>query len=458
MLDSLRPEFVSCYAGGDEVSPTIDGLAREGLLFEQAIAPSAWTFPIMSSVFSGMLPTKHGAHDEHRVYDAPYPTLAEVLSRAGYDTAAFSDVPYVGPTTRLDRGFRTLSNQRVGQVSLWHKALKAAGRVQRNLTGRYSKLNESRVLFGEALRWLETRRDPERPFFLYVHSDETHMPLLPPARYRRRLAGLSARRMWEINQDKQLFVSGQVEMTERDFDDLRKLARAELAFVDAWLGTLLEHFKRRGLYDNTLIIVAADHGDNFGEHGLLRHGLCLYDTLLRVPLVIRAPGAALKGRIAPLTRLIDLFPTILRITGVEDEAAGEFQGQDLVAAIERDEFAGYAVAELYRPLQGIWQSRAPRFMDEFRRRYDRVLRSYRTATHKLIWSSKGDHELFDLEADSGERRNLYAQQPELAADLMSRLERWLGSFEHADGSEPFQEDESAMDGSLVERLRDLGYV
>lgn len=247
ILDSVRPEWLSCYGSAAGTSPNIDQVAGEGIVFEKAISPSAWTFPAMASVFTGMLPTKHGGHDEHERLDSPYPTLAEILGRHSYDTAAFSYIPYVGPMTNLDRGFRTMSNLQRGEVSGWSTVFKGIGRLHRAISHHHYKPNNARIAVGEAVRWLGRRRDPGKPFFLYIHFDQTHAPYLPPARYRRRFARLSRRQMRQINQDKHLFVSGAVKMSPRDFELLHALARGVVAFTDAWLGRLLDYMQRKGI-------------------------------------------------------------------------------------------------------------------------------------------------------------------------------------------------------------------
>ena len=462
VLDSARPDWLSCYTAPVKTSPTIDRIAESGIVFETCITPAVWTFPAMASVFTGMLPNKHGGNDQHQRLDSPYPTMAETFDRHGYDTAAFSDVPYVGPLTCLDRGFGTMSNLMHTQVSLRNKVHKGIGRIHRTIARKYQKTNETRVVIGEAVNWMESKRDPKRPFFLYVHSDETHAPFLPPPAYRRRFSNLSSRQMHGINQDKHLLIGGAVHMTDEDFEHLRELAYAEVAFFDAWLKRLLARLERLGELDDTIIVIMADHGDNIGDHGLLRHGLCLYDTLLHVPLIIKPPAKDAKPqRVAPMVQLIDLFPTLLGMADIEEpDVAAEFQGRDLVEAARTGEFSAFAMSELYRhsaETQNVWQARVPDFMPEYRERFDRDLRSYRTNTHKFIWSSNGHHELFDLKADPGETNNLVDAEPALAAKMRQELDDCVGLGASPQTTEGASEDPVA-DEHVLQRLRDLGYI
>lgn len=458
-LDSARPEWLSCLDHAHGVTPNIDRLASDAYLFENCIGPSAWTFPAMSSVFTGMLPTKHGGHDEHLVLDSHYPTIAETLSKHGYDTAAFSDVPYVGPMTRLDRGFRILSNLRGHQVSFRSRLLKGLGRLHRTMTGQYQKTFETHVVMYETADWIDQGWDRSKPFFLYVHSDETHAPFLPPARYRKSIAGMSAGEMHAINQDKQLFVAGERPMSGEELGKLRDLARAETAYVDEWIGWLLDRLTGWRLLDDTIVIIAADHGENFGEHGLLRHGLCLYDTLLRVPLVIRVPGLEQSRSVRSMVQSIDLYPTLMRLAEIDDDQVSrELQGTDLIAQTEKNQFAAKAISELYRPATGLWERKVPHFMPAFRKRFDRVLRAVRTNSHKFIWSSNGEHELYDLQRDPGETHNIARTEPTLAVQLHGELDLWLESFAHAHPQVSSTSSDAESDERVMERLRDLGYV
>jgi arylsulfatase A-like enzyme len=264
--------------------------------------------------------------------------------------------------------------------------------------------------------------------------------------------------MRAINQDKQLYVGGVVEMSEEDFQNLRNLARAEAAFFDEWLGRLLAYLEKRRLLDNTIVVITSDHGDNFGEHGLIRHGLCLYETLLHVPLIIRPPGQKVSVRVPQMVQLIDLLPTLMGLASIaEPQVTREFQGHDLLQAIQTGEFSKYVISELYRPTTGLFEKKVPDFMPEFRAKYDRVLRSYRTEKYKLIWSSNGLHELYDLEKDPGEEHNIHEDEASIASDLHDRLQGWLASFPHAHHESVITE-ESVDDERVLERLRDLGYI
>lgn len=463
VLDSARPEWLSCCACPRETSPNIDQVAAQAMVFETAISPSSWTFPVMASVFTGMLPAKHGGHDQHLFLDSPYRTMAEIFTQHGYDTAAFADIPYVGPLTKLDRGFRTMSNLQAKEVQPFSKLLKATGRLHRVLSRRYCKTGQTPVVLGEAMHWLTRERDPRKPFLLYIHSDETHAPFLPPGRYRKRFTDLSVSQMHATNKDKQKYVAGLETMTNKERQDLWNLALAEVAYFDEWLGRLFDLLRRQGLYDDTVIVITADHGENMSEHGLLRHAMCLYDTLLHVPLIVKPPGkGGPQKRVPEMVQLIDLLPTLMRMADIkEPEAEAEFQGRDLLARVAQQDFPSFVVSELYPPANAaMWEKKVPHFATKFRERYYRIRRSIRTSTHKYIWASAGEHELYDLGTDPAEECNLIGQRGDLAAELHRQLDHWLAELAPAQSIEGVEATpaDNSTDEQVLSRLRDLGYI
>jgi arylsulfatase A-like enzyme len=255
-------------------------------------------------------------------------------------------------------------------------------------------------------------------------------------------------------------MSGQVEMTEQDFEHLRALSCAELRHVDDWLGRCVSYLDQTGLREDTIMVVLADHGDHFGEHGLLRHGVCLYDTVIKVPLVIAYPRRIGSQRVKGLVQLIDLLPTLMRLAGLhEPEAEREFQGRDILTAVETGAFAEYAVAELYPPIQrGL--AKFPDYESEFRRKYDRCLRAIRTEQYKYIWASRGGHELYDLSVDPGECDNIIDRHAGVAAELRTKLEAWLEAVRapHAGQAPTPGADLDEMAPEVIQRLADLGYL
>jgi arylsulfatase A-like enzyme len=204
-----------------------------------------------------------------------------------------------------------------------------------------------------------------------------------------------------------------------------------------------------GILDRTMVIITADHGENVGDHQMMAHKYCLYDTLLHVPLIIHYPaGTVVPGRVQHQVQTLDLLPTILTMLGqVSSDIYSSLQGYDLLSSTKHE----FTVAEQAQPDLSTFQKRFP---DADVSRFDRALKMIRTQHHKYIWASDGRHELYDLRTDVNEEQNIVAERPELAEDLDRRLAEWRGSFEVAKPSAEAPEFEETVRA----RLRALGYL
>jgi arylsulfatase A-like enzyme len=286
-IDTLRADRLSCYGYPRPTSPRIDAFAAESVLFEQAISQSSWTLPGFASIMTGLVPSRHGAGEGKRCLLAPcgslepdVPVLAEGFLRAGYRTASFVSNGYVGPGVGLGRGFEVADVEKRGETAV-----------------------------GKAIAWLTERR--AEPFFLFVHVIEPHGPYAPP------------------EEDRRLFVdpgyAGPVVAEKLGFADpawsdadrshVMDLYDADVHFTDRIVGRLFDALADLGLDDRTLVVLTSDHGEELFERGQLGHGQSVYDELLRVPLIVRFPGRALRGRVARQVRTMDVFPTMLEAMG-----------------------------------------------------------------------------------------------------------------------------------------------
>jgi len=185
------------------------------------------------------------------------------------------------------------------------------------------------------------------------------------------------------------------------------------------------------ILDNTLLIITSDHGEEFGEHGLVGHELCIYDTLLHVPLIIRYPGLVEAGlRVEEQVQLTDLFPTILDIVGINWNGEEQLQGQSLVRDGQQPEHA-FAIAEYELHYQALSLLKGTGFAQLFTdvNKWARRLKTIRTEEYKYIWASDGRDELYNIREDPGELNNLIQVEPEKAAELKALLKEWLNSFE-----------------------------
>jgi arylsulfatase A-like enzyme/Flp pilus assembly protein TadD len=376
-VDTLRADHLSCYGSDSTSTPHFDRLAREGVLFEDVSTVAPTTLPAHASLLTGVFPMHHGARDNvgFRVRD-DVPTLATILKEAGYRTGGFVGSFVLDSRFGLARGFDVYSD--------------AMPETERGLLERRGD-----AVLKEAMDWIDG--DREGPFFAFLHFFDPHRPYDPPGAF------------------------------EPRGEDLGAGYRAEVLYVDSLLGTLLDVLEARGLSDSTAVVVTADHGESLGEHGEDTHGFFLYQSTLRVPLLVRAPSLPAGRRITDVARTVDIAPTVLEILGVEAPAG--FDGVSLLATpLDRDVYSETLLPRLHYG----WSE----------------LRSLRRKNWKLVLAPRA--ELYDLQADPGEERNLILEQGAVASDLRESLER----LEKAtDRIHPEPLDENALSS-----LRALGYL
>ncbi len=225
---------------------------------------------------------------------------------------------------------------------------------------------------------------------------------------------------------------------------------AELAYLDSRIGQLHTFLQQNGLLDETILIITSDHGENLGDHNLMDHQYCVYDTLARVPLIIRYPDIFPGGlQVSALVQTTDLFPSLAEILAVADDPVlSRVQGQSLlperIAVSPRE----YAVTEYLAPQLHSFRREDVSFDSKF----SRQLRAINTGRYKYIWASNGENELYDLQTDPGELCNIIADEPETAVCLATELQTWVDQHTLPG------DDEGLVDEAIVNRLEALGYI
>lgn len=436
VLDCVRFDGLHCNGNPRPVTPNLDALAAQSRHYTQARAAAVWTLESHASLFTGLHPRQHGVNVETRWLDASIPTMAERLQQVGYETAAFSTNAWVGPHFGLDRGFEHFSSlwrifPGMGKAPFpfWEKALRKR-LLERHDKGA-AKLNR------HVQRWWRRRRHSDRPFFLFGLYLDAHLPYRPPPGYGERLLdapALDAARA--ANQDAWAYMAGETAMTEADFSGLRALYDAEISYVDEQVGELLAFLRSVGALDNTVIIVTADHGENIGDHGLMDHQYCVYDTLARVPLLIRHSDFAPGSDDAPIQHT-DLLPMLLDL--VEDNPPSPIPHPP-------------SIIQYTAPHRHRFARRHPDF-DPAARGFERTFDAIVQDGYKLIRSSRGDLELFDLTVDPAETTDLAHSNFDLTSALSDSLDRWLDTHPAA-AADPAP----ALDPDLADHLRGLGYL
>ena len=450
VADTLRWDHVSAYKYPRSTTPNLDQLAREGALYEQAFSTSPWTTPSHASMFTGYYPSRNGVDGRNIFLNPESTTLAGLLTHRGYQTAGFINNVYIRRQTGIGSGFQQYEEfwgrNEGSSLPQLLELLNNRWRP-RNDTGAH----ETRIAVD---RWLKDDWSARNPFFLFVHFMEPHAPYGIPETHLPQFlpAGVGIEQARNVNQDPEEYICGKHPMTSKDFEILNALYDSDIHYLDQEIGAMLDSFRKRGLLDNTLLIFVADHGEHFGDHGLMSHELSIYDELIRVPLILRHPATITAGtRVANIVQTVDLFPSILNFLSL---SAGnlDLQGASLLPRSMDRTARPFAFAE-YNNARAIdkIERRYPGFSSPTCRR--KTLKAVRSADLKLITGDDGTRELYDLRSDPGETRNLYTEAPDEARILEDVLNKWSASFQ---ASRYYHQEKVSKEAT--EELKALGYV
>jgi len=474
LCDDTRPDHMGCYGYGRNTTPGIDRIAREGTLYENCISPAVWTLPSVACLFTGTYNSLNGVFRGHPYLDSRFETLAEILGREGYRTLAVSNIAWISRGTRFDRGFQRFHqnwqlvqsrsdvawDRRIGRVRA-RNMLAGPVSLLNGVWGRYfwKRRDYGALRTTEVVeRWIREAAGDTRPFFLFVHYLEPHLLFNPPEPYRSRFFRDSGEvgRAMEVNQDALAYAEGRVQMTENDFALLRNLYDGEIAYTDHHVGRIASLLEDLGVGDTTALFITSDHGQNLGDHGLMSHRYCLYDTLLKVPLIARLPGVFDAGqRVSEQVQSVDIYPAIMNMLGLE--ITPHLQGTSLLPAALKSKSRDFAFAEyLASPSSmastGLLEGKG---MIADGVRLDRKMRAVRARDFKLIkkYDPGEEDELYNVMEDPGETENLCGTMPDEAARLGAVLDEWLSSFKQRGF-----EGEDRVDPELKKQLEGLGYL
>ena len=387
-MDTTRADAMGYAGAGGNPTPTIDALARDGVSFDNAVSSVPLTLPSHSTIFTGVLPPRHGVRDNGGfVLDPRHVTLAERLRDRGWKTGGFVGAYVLDAKWGIDQGFEHYYDQfdlsKYKRISLGDVARPAGDVVD------------------AAMPWLE--QNAGNRFFAWLHFYDPHTPYDPPEPFKSRFEGHP-------------YVG-------------------EVAYVDAQIARVTNWLTSRGLMDRTIVIITGDHGESLGEHGEGTHGLFIYDATMKVPMVIRTPYAASKGRkVAQVVRSHDIVPTVLELLGIPVDPV--LEGRSLAPLLaggrteERDAYSESLYARHHYGWNELTALRAGRF--------------------KYIEAPRP--ELYDLEQDPGETENLFDARKPLAERLGSELLKLSAEDVTASATQ------ATVDPETRERLAALGYI
>ena len=408
-IDTLRADHLSLYGYERPTSPYLETLAKESIVFENVIAQSTWTTPSHAAMFTSRYPTELGLRswpDPGRIPDA-FPTLPESLRNEGFATHAFTESAWMAGKFGFERGFDRYDS---------------TGGLMRRIFPRMeialpSFVNDRFFLFLHTydVHWYEPIQEALRPF------ERPYRGSLRPSNQLRRDVQNPRNRAWRES------------LTPTDLDYLVDLYDGSIREVDGYLERLVEVLKKAGVWENTLLVITADHGEEFLEHGLTGHGFSAYDEQIRVPLIVRLPKGAHGGRrVREQARSIDLYPTLLEWLGVSDPPVG-LRGRSLAPVLDGklDEI--------------------PAFVD--RGHVPKVC--IRTPEWKLIHDTKfNGFEAYELSSDPAESKNLARDEGAVPVELRTALSSWLDGLERPADPEPTP----ALTEREKARMTELGYT
>ena len=424
VIDTARRDAFGCYGNPLKPTPNIDAVAADGVLFDQAISTSGWTLPAVASLFTGTWPTIHGGLGKNvslKPIRDEIPTGAEVLKKAGLQTLGFANAAFVSPMIHLDRGFDVFDHQYTYNHD-YRKADKTIDAVIPVLRKNRTKSNFIMVhLFDPHLHYNAP------PPFRFKYTKGRTIPAPP----------LSLGSCLELESEDR----SRPPVTE-DIQYVRGMYMGEIGFVDFHLGRLMQQLKSLDMYDNTMLIIVADHGEEFWDHQKFEHGHTLYDELIRVPLIVKYPQdiKPVKKVVAAQVRIIDIMPTVFRWLGIE----------------QPESFVGKSLTPLV-----LGETEAPRnsFSESTLYSFDKI--AWRGSRYKYIIELDPDltsaGELFDWQNDPGETTNLAGSMPEVAKAMHDELfDFYAGLASRATRmSQPKQVNLSPV---RIKMLRSLGYI
>ncbi|MGD9346686.1 MAG: sulfatase-like hydrolase/transferase, partial [Candidatus Aminicenantes bacterium] len=384
-LDTLRADRLGCYGYEKAETPHLDEIARMGVKFENTVCQSPLTLPSHASIFTGLYPLYHQIRDNGAYYlDERFQTLAEIFKEKSYNTAAFVGAFPVDSRFGLDQGF-----------TLYEDNFKEDEKFK----AFYSERRAEEV-FNAFQEWF--LKNFQTKFFVWIHYYDPHLPYDPPPPYR-----------------------------ERFLDPYD----GEVAYTDFFVGKIMELLRERKVFENTLIVIAGDHGEGLGDHREIDHGLFLYNSTLKVPFIICAPqNLPPQSVVTSQVRLIDIYPTVLDLFNLS--IPEEIQGESLVPLLEgkkREDLVSYI--ETFHP-QEMFRWAALRGIVDGRMKY--------------IDAPK--QELYDMQKDPQEEHNIFQEEKKIAAQMKEDLESLIERYSSGTSSQ------RELSSDEKEKLLSLGYI
>jgi len=433
-IDTMRADHLGCYGYGRPTTPNIDELSRDSALFLNTLSPAPFTLPAHMSMLTGLVPTNHQVLYVYQSLDPAVTTLADVLRASGYLTAAYTDGALVSARYGFSKGFESFHEESLG----------------------YFIPNSAELLYKKASSWIN--KNQALQFFLFLHTYQPHDPYKSPPPLGQIFLGKDD--IWKSADLNEILGRGHPhlfqELKPSERENLMALYDGDIRYADeSLIKPLIGELKRLNLYETTMIVLTSDHGEEFFEHGGWAHSLTLYNEEIKVPLIIKYPHSKNRGkRVTQYRGLIDIMPTILEEAGLG--ASGlKLDGRSVSGILKKREKEERA----YMSFRGdsIVNGALPKRVGIIRSPYKFILNEKYPTQAFEYFSPPPPHlelqELYNLNLDPLEKRNLANQEKNLTQAMMREAEAYLTGKKAQAKSRNI-----ALDKSFEEKLRALGYL
>ena len=422
VVDTLRTDHVGCYGYHRNITPNIDKLAQEGILFRNAISSAPWTAPSVATMLTSQYPCVLGIRNHCVVIDSRFPLISEVLKQHGYATHGIVSHAFLSANLGFAKGYDSYDE---GPASS------------------HGGISSPAVTY-KAVSFLQKKH--EEPFFLFAHYFDPHYNFRLHGEYNYYPSYKGA-----VRDNHPILPLRQIRhsLSKDDIKYLLALYDSEIAFTDAHIGQLLDELKKQGLYEDSIIIITSDHGEEFMERGWIGHSITLYQELIHVPLIMKLPRCKARIIDSPVG-LIDIAPTIYQYMGLKTPDGSEGKPLDI------------------SPHASI--TTRPIFSETFKTallgdRIEKIVvpiiafRSIISGNSKLIYDEKKDLEqIYDLSEDPDERSNLAGQHGTQNKRLKALLSEWIDYVEAKQKRGPTQSEKELFTPEQRKQLESLGYL
>ena len=427
VIDTLRADHLSHFGYQHPTAPALDRLRNQSTVFTEAYAPAPWTAPSTASLHTGLFPARHQVRRAGGVLTDEATTLAEVLEGHGWHTFGISFNPHISVKTGFDQGFDHLDD----------------------FTGTSATYPDIDEMVLRVRDWLNKR--PRKPFFLYLHPMNVHGPYRVPQAYRSTLLGHPPSREFKyfgrvmagIMRKQQLDL--RQEVSERFLSSLIEQYDSAIRYTTDKLGEIFSLLETKGLYDESLIVVTSDHGEELFEHGGFSHGYSLHREVLHVPLYIKLPYQRIGRTITSSVSLMDVYPTILQTLHID--VREPVDGRSLMPLLQGQKDPSELKFDRPFLAQTVWRKRC-------------VARSIVRHPYKLIdlaQNYEGLHDqilLYNIVDDPEEKINLAIEKPTIVKQLSAELQHAFAQYEGRQMKTP----KNVLDEMDMRRLKSLGYI